>query len=61
MHGEGHKMQSIISDLPVQPAHKFHCNYQPMPTPKILQEVFLKATSVVFGIHIIGHGDSEGL
>jgi hypothetical protein len=61
MHGEGQKIQSIISDLPVQPGHKFHCNYQPMPTPKILQEVPLKATSIVFGIHIIGHGDSEGL
>jgi hypothetical protein len=61
MHREGQKIQNIISDLPVQPGHKFHCNYQPMPTPKVLQEVLLKATCAVFGIHIIGHGDLEGL
>jgi hypothetical protein len=61
MHGEGQKIQSIISDLPVHPDHKFHCNYQPMPTPKVLQELLLKGTCAVFGIHIIGHDDSEGL
>ncbi len=63
MHGEGQKIQNIISDLPVQAGHKpkFRCNYQSMPTPDVLQEVLLKATCDVFGIHIIGHGDSEGL
>jgi hypothetical protein len=61
MQGEGQKVQNIISDLPTQPGHKFRCNYQPMPTPDVLQEVLLKATCDVFGIHIIGHGDSEGL